>query len=185
MCCRRFFAYVKLLYEQDLEVEFIATYSSVQDAQKQVLQLLLQYATEAGLTPHFHNGPSYNVPCALVFIKHKRKDWLSELKCRILLSHFHRPLKRYGRLIGWALTVFIKAVVEVFDTWAILNTRKVREYAHCIQCTRASLFLHGSPNGRPRKLYELDVRQLFQRLSRDGVLEAVTGLSEELTRFLC
>ena len=100
MSCRRFFASVKLLYEDASQVEMIDTYSSVQGVQKQPLQLLLQYATEAGLTSHFQTGPSFNVPCFFVFIKNKRKESLSELKWAILLSHFHHPLKTYGRLIG-------------------------------------------------------------------------------------
>ena len=153
----------------------------MKEAQRLALDLLLQYATEAGLSVHFQLGPSYMIPSSFLFVKNKSKEWLAELKWRSLFSHFHDPLKS---LVGRALTVLIKAVVEVFDTWAILNTTQVREYAHHMQQILTSLFPDGIPYGKRPRLFELDVKEMFPRLPREGVLETAQKLSTELVRFL-
>ena len=48
----------------------------------------------------------------------------------------------------------------------------------------ARFFSIGIPHCKRPKVLELDVHDMFPRLPREGVREAVTEVSEELTRFL-
>ena len=109
---------------------------------------------------------------------------IAELKWRILFSHFHHPLKRYGQRVGRALTLLIKAVVQVFDTWAMLNTGDVREFAGRVESSLSKLYPGGIPPKKRPRLFELDVKEMFPRLPRDGVISAITSLASELTHFL-
>ena len=184
MCRHLFLRYVRLLYQDDVQFETLHTLPTVKAAKQVALDMLLQSATEAGLAPFLQRGPSFGVPCSFVFVKNKSNELIAELKWRILFSHFHHPLKKYGQRVGRALSLLIKAVVQVFDTWAILNTGDVREFAGRVESSLSKLYPDGIlPKKRPR-LFELDVKEMFPRLPRDGVISAITSLASELTLFL-
>ena len=178
MCRQLFLRYVRLLYEDDVQFETLHTLSTVK------ADMLLQSATEAGLAPFLQRGPSFGVPCSFVFVKNKSNELIAELKWRILFSHFHHPLKKYGQRVGRALTLLKKTVVQVFDTWAILNTGDVREFAGRVESSLSKLYPDGIPPKKRPRLFELDVKEMFPRFPRDGVISAITSLASVLTLFL-
>ena len=130
-------------------------------------------ATEAGLSL-FQRGPS---SCSFMFVHQKSDKLIGELKWSILLSHSHHPFKQYGRRVGRAPTVLTQGVVAVFDTWAILNMREVRDFASRVQVGYLPLcFLVEFPMENTRNFSS----ELFPKLPRNGVLEAVQKLADEL-----
>ena len=180
MCKRLFFSYIRILYSDPEQFEILGDFPTVVDAKVFALQKLMDAARQFGLTKYFRCSARTSPPVSFPFLKHKSDEFTDTLKWRLLFSHFSHPMKQHGRLISRCLTLLISAATQMLDTWAILDVRDVRAYVEKLNSAMARLYPSGPPPRKKLRLFELDVREMFPRLPRDGVIEAISQIADAL-----
>ena len=186
MCRKLLYRYTLLTYSDTSQFECMHTFDSMEQAATHALSLLHEYAEDHALAHTFEHTKSRRPPHSFLFPKNKSEEWAGGTKFRLLFSHFAHQMKVFGRLVGRALSLLIAVARDVLPTWAILRIPEVRDFVQ-----RAQTHIHGL-QGQPTharartrkryKLFELDVREMFPRLPRDGELTAISEIAKAVQR---
>jgi hypothetical protein len=175
MCKRLFYKIVREKFMDTSQFHLEGEGATCEEASALAMAILKRGAGDNDLLHKFLFEAAARAPHAFLYPKNKSEGEL--IKIRILFSHFRHPGKKWGRVVGRALSLLIRVAVEVLPTWAILDIREVKSFSERVGTWLAGQEPAGGGRGKPR-LFELDVKEMFPRLDRNLVLESIEAVYE-------
>ena len=161
--------YAKLpedIYYDPVQFEPIASLGSKKDAMNTAKDMLFQNAMKCDVDQFFKGQGTTAAPSTFIFIKNKSNEHARELKCRVVFSYARHPMRAIGTQEGRALNVFIAEGQQCMQSFEMPQTSDVKGWVKQTNMVPQHKCIR---DPQALKIWELDVREMFPRLSKGQI----------------
>ena len=181
MCGKLYWTKTIIAFKDEVQFEELSIEKDHYTANEVALQKLAAAAQEKSLAEYWRETAASGPPSAYCLPKNKMtEEQGGAWKARIIFSHFAHPIKARGKIIGRALSLLLKTATAHMHCFEMVDIRDVKQYAEQVQTSLYNIRQSGEepqgigPGGF--RLWELDVVEMFPRLDRQQVLEALKAI---------
>ena len=181
MCGKLYWSKTIQAFNDEKQFEELSVEQDHQTANEVALQKLAAAAQDKGLAEFWKETATSGPPSAYCLPKNKMTEEVGGAwKARVIFSHFSHPIKARGKIIGRALSLLLKTATAHMHCFEMVDIRDVKGYAEQVQKSLDNIVQSGeNPQGIGEggfRFWELDVVEMFPRLDRQKVMEALKAI---------